>query len=259
MSSQKSKRSALQQARAWNPDPEHVKADLFVTHPFFDPEDKAQVKYEMLRHREVDGTPLEVSCREFGFTRESYRHLLERFRSEGMGALRAQAGPEEPSQGQRPGAEVAAPGARPRSEPRSGRAGAALPRTIRRAYQPSYGLPGACRGGRREKKTPRESKTSSPQRVMAFSAGAVSLSAAMSAGGKQRFPVERSVLSCSGGCRFWPRDTLRELAVCAGYAVAGPRSAPESFPSGSYLRSWVSCAAGFAAVLHKLTVYIAER
>jgi len=87
VSSQKSKRSALQQARAWNPDPEHVKADLFVTHPFFDPEDKAQVKYEMLRHREVDGTPLEVSCREFGFTRESYRHLLERFRSEGMGGL----------------------------------------------------------------------------------------------------------------------------------------------------------------------------
>lgn len=87
MSSQRSKRSALQQVRAWNPDPGHVKADRFATHPFFDPEDKAQVKYEMLRHREVERAPLEVSCREFGFTRESYRHLLERFRSEGMGGL----------------------------------------------------------------------------------------------------------------------------------------------------------------------------
>lgn len=151
MSSPRSKRSALQQARAWNPDPEHVKAALFITHPFFDPEDKAQVKYEMLRHREVERAPLEMSCHEFGFTRESYRHLLERFRSEGMGGtLRAQAGPEELGQGQRPAAEVAAPRARPRSEPRSGRAGAALPRTIRREDQPSYGLPGACRWGTRE-------------------------------------------------------------------------------------------------------------
>jgi transposase len=41
----------------------------------------------MLRQREVDGAPLEVNCREFGFTRESYRHLLERFRCEGMGGL----------------------------------------------------------------------------------------------------------------------------------------------------------------------------
>lgn len=87
MSSQRSKRTTLQQARAWNPDPEHVKADLFVTHPFFDPEDRAQVRYEMLRRREVERAPLEVSCREFGFTRESYRHLLERFRSEGMQGL----------------------------------------------------------------------------------------------------------------------------------------------------------------------------
>ena len=87
MSSQRSKRSALQRARAWNPAPEHVKADLFVTHPFFDPEDKAQVRYEMLRRRELERAPLEESCREFGFTRESYRHLLERFRSEGMGGL----------------------------------------------------------------------------------------------------------------------------------------------------------------------------
>ena len=82
-----SKRGTLQQARVWNLDHEHVKADLFVTHPFFDPEDKAQVRYEMLRRREVERAPLEISCREFGFTRESYRHLLERFRSEGMGGL----------------------------------------------------------------------------------------------------------------------------------------------------------------------------
>ncbi len=87
MSSRKSKRSALQELRAWNPNAAGVKAPLFASHPFFDPEDKAQVKYEMLRRREVDTAPLEVTCYEFGFTRESYRHILERFRSDGMGGL----------------------------------------------------------------------------------------------------------------------------------------------------------------------------
>jgi len=87
VSPKRSKRRALQAFRAWNAHPEKVKAPLFVSHAFFDPEDKAQVKYEMLRRREVETAPLEVTCHEFGFTRESYRHLLERFRSEGVGGL----------------------------------------------------------------------------------------------------------------------------------------------------------------------------
>lgn len=87
VSSRAAKRRALKQARALNSRPEQVEADLFQTHPFFDPEDKAQVKYEMLRRRELDEAPVVKTCREFGFTRESYRHLVERFRSEGMGAL----------------------------------------------------------------------------------------------------------------------------------------------------------------------------
>ena len=41
----------------------------------------------MLRHREVERAPLEGSCREFGYTQEGYRHLLERFRSEGIAGL----------------------------------------------------------------------------------------------------------------------------------------------------------------------------
>jgi transposase len=87
VSPKNTKRRALQAFRAWNPHPEKVNARLFVSDPFFDPEDKAQVKYEMLRQREVESAPLEATCHEFGFTRESYRHLLERFRSEGMGGL----------------------------------------------------------------------------------------------------------------------------------------------------------------------------
>lgn len=87
MSSNAAKRRALKQARAFNLHSEQVRAVLFRTHPFFDSEDKAQVKYEMLRHREFEKAPLVEACHDFGFTRETYRHLLERFGSEGMSAL----------------------------------------------------------------------------------------------------------------------------------------------------------------------------
>jgi transposase len=81
------KRQALLEAGALHADPERVRAPLFDSHPFFDPKDKAQVKYEMLRARELEGEPLEQTCRRFGFTRESYRQILERFRAEGMFGL----------------------------------------------------------------------------------------------------------------------------------------------------------------------------
>ena len=34
--------------------------------------------------RNAEGKPLEQTCRRFGFTRESYRQILERYRAEGM-------------------------------------------------------------------------------------------------------------------------------------------------------------------------------
>jgi len=45
------------------------------------------VKYEMLRAREVEGVALSAACVEFGFSRESYRHILRRFSREGMAGL----------------------------------------------------------------------------------------------------------------------------------------------------------------------------
>jgi transposase len=41
----------------------------------------------MLRAREVDGVLITVACRLYGFTRESYRHILARFRQEGIEGL----------------------------------------------------------------------------------------------------------------------------------------------------------------------------
>jgi transposase len=87
MNDREQKRQVLKQARALNAHPEAVRAPLFADHPFFDPEDKAQVKYEMLRAREVDGLLITVACRLYGFTRESYRHILARFRQEGIEGL----------------------------------------------------------------------------------------------------------------------------------------------------------------------------
>ena len=87
MNEREQKRRLLGQARALNDHPEGVHAPLFTAHPFFDPEDKAQVKYEMMRAREVERTSLTEACRLYGFTRESYRHILARFRAEGIPGL----------------------------------------------------------------------------------------------------------------------------------------------------------------------------
>jgi transposase len=87
MESKQKKRKVLMIMKTWNRRPERVKAEIFHTHSFFDPEDMAQVKYEMLRAREAEGNPLNETCARFGFTRESYRHILNRFQSEGIGGL----------------------------------------------------------------------------------------------------------------------------------------------------------------------------
>jgi transposase len=87
MDSRDSKRKLLKQVRGIHGNPERVRSTLFQSHPFFDAEDKAQVKYEMLRRREVQRAGLVETCTAFGFTRESYRHILDRFQREGMAGL----------------------------------------------------------------------------------------------------------------------------------------------------------------------------
>lgn len=87
MDDREQKRHILKQARALNDHPERVRAPLFWRHPFFDPQDKVQVKYELLRAREVEGVSLSEACKLYGFTRESYRHILRRFRAEGIKGL----------------------------------------------------------------------------------------------------------------------------------------------------------------------------
>jgi transposase len=77
------KKKALLASGTLNPHPEAIRSDLFKT-DFFDPYDRAQVKYEMLRAHSVDGDPVAEACRQFGFSRESFYQIQQVFRQLGF-------------------------------------------------------------------------------------------------------------------------------------------------------------------------------
>ena len=72
------KKKALLASGTLNPHPEEVRSELFQM-DFFDPCDRAQVKYEMLRAHSVDGDPVAEACRQFGFSRESFYQIQQAF------------------------------------------------------------------------------------------------------------------------------------------------------------------------------------
>ena len=92
-----SKRQFLQAARAWNDRARLVQSPLFQQSDFFDPRDKVQVKYEMLRAALVDGVTVSEASRQFGYSRESFYTAVELFRDQGILALAdAKRGPRQP-------------------------------------------------------------------------------------------------------------------------------------------------------------------
>lgn len=80
------KKKALLASGTLNPNPEAVRSELFKL-DFFDPCDRAQVKYEMLRAHAVDGDPIAEACRQFGFSRESFYQIERAFRELGFSSL----------------------------------------------------------------------------------------------------------------------------------------------------------------------------
>lgn len=81
----KKKRQYLEAAGSLNTHPERVKDSKFQRRAgFFDPHDKAQVKYEMLRAHDVDGESITRAAKRFGYTRESYYQNHLRFKNEGI-------------------------------------------------------------------------------------------------------------------------------------------------------------------------------
>ena len=78
------KTDALQKMGALNKNPKKVKYHLFKSGGlFFDPQDKLQVKYEMIRAVKVDGLPIKDVVQEFGYSRETYYTVLKDFELEG--------------------------------------------------------------------------------------------------------------------------------------------------------------------------------
>ena len=81
------KRRFLEDMGALHREPERVRAELFERHRFFDPLDKVQVKYEMLRAHAVEGMSVVAAAETFGFSRETYYAALAAFEERGVPGL----------------------------------------------------------------------------------------------------------------------------------------------------------------------------
>lgn len=81
------KKKALADCGTLNRHPEAVQNELFTAHGFFDPHDRAQVKYEMLRSQQVQDLNVTEACRQFGFSRESFYQIRNAFHEHGFSAL----------------------------------------------------------------------------------------------------------------------------------------------------------------------------
>jgi transposase len=83
------KRRALQHEGTFHPGRTRVRVPLFWEHPkFFDARDELQVKYEMLRAHFVDGRTVTDVCAAFGYSRQTFYLLRQRFAQRGIAGLR---------------------------------------------------------------------------------------------------------------------------------------------------------------------------
>ncbi len=92
-----SKRVFLQSAGAWNERADLVLSALFQQSDFFDPRDKVQVKYEMLRAALVDEAAVSHASHQFGYSRESFYTAADLFHQKGVvGLVDSKRGPKQP-------------------------------------------------------------------------------------------------------------------------------------------------------------------
>lgn len=83
---------ALRVMGCLNPCPENVTSELFTAGGnFFDPSDKLQVKYEMLRAVQIEGLSVTEASRKFGYSRETYYNVAHNYEMEGCIGLLDQA------------------------------------------------------------------------------------------------------------------------------------------------------------------------
>jgi transposase len=81
------KARALRARGALNPRPRAVTDPLFGTQEFFDPRDRVQVKYEMLRRVHADGQSVRAASAAFGFSRPSFYQAQASLARDGLSGL----------------------------------------------------------------------------------------------------------------------------------------------------------------------------
>jgi len=86
----------LKEQGVLNPKAEKVKDELFQKYDFFDPQDLLQVKYEMLRRVQKDGSTVLNASQKFGFSRPSFYKAQNDFITNGLpGLIPRQKGPKQ--------------------------------------------------------------------------------------------------------------------------------------------------------------------
>ena len=83
------KRAALAESGTLNGRAEEVRDDLFQGEGFFDPRDRVQVKYEMLRRVDAEGASVTEAAGAFGFSRVAFYRARQRLAGEGLAGLLA--------------------------------------------------------------------------------------------------------------------------------------------------------------------------
>jgi transposase len=81
------RRKNLKKDGALHPNPEKVKSELFWEGTFFNPEDLAQVKYEMLRSVQMEKLSITKASKKFGLSRPSYYQSKKQFEKDGITGL----------------------------------------------------------------------------------------------------------------------------------------------------------------------------
>jgi transposase len=86
--------AALRETRTLNPRPQAVRDEEFASSEFFDARDLVQVKYEMVRRVQVEGTAVAHAAAAFGFSRPSYYEAAAALARDGLpGLVPAKPGP----------------------------------------------------------------------------------------------------------------------------------------------------------------------
>ena len=81
------KLAMLRAAGSVHSQPEAVRDPLFRGHPFFDPRDVVQVKYEMLRRVQVEGATVTQAAMAFGFSRVAFYQAQTAYARAGLPGL----------------------------------------------------------------------------------------------------------------------------------------------------------------------------